>query len=672
MIINKIIMNNFFRYYGKQIIDCSINKEKNVIVIIGKNGRGKTTIINAFQWVFYGKVSLPLTIDKMLNDNRLNEMEVNQGDDAYVEVEFLEKDDIYRIRRSQHFIKDSTDVTRKKGTPVINFYKLDKNGNYVEIDINNRYTNNIIPEKLSGFFFFDGERIDRLAKVDGKHEIRQAILDTLGITSIEKSVEDLRSAHKHIFKELKKYNQGNDEKDLSNEHELNLEVRDKKLVEIKKCKIDLQKAENLIKECGEQLKKYGSDEVKKLETERERLEFEFKKRDKEITDINKSIKDHISKNFKYYLISKKSNVVEKLLEEKREKGQLPSNIKITFINDLIDKGECICGCNLKNDKLAMEKIKNLKRNAGRSELDEAYIKIKGLIDNSKNGEGKNFLDKLDKYVINRSNIIKDREDIQEDLLDIKRELDIIGDKSDNIKSFENMREKARLDRYNLVKKIGQLESDIVKLNANIDKLEKQIKLLNSNNEIVRRKTKQLEAIEQIQKLNNEFKEMFIRKVREELDNRIKEVFAQITNKDYRVPELNENFELKVINKLKACSNEEILSTGEGQITSLSFIGALVSYARDNKNLGAVSEFSGDDYPIVMDSPFGNLDESHTENVARNIGKLASQVIIIVSKKQWNGHVEENIISQVARKYTMNDGETLDSTNREYTYILEEK
>lgn len=52
MIINKIKLNNFFRFYGEQEINCSIDDKKNVIVLIGENGRGKTTLLSAFNWVF--------------------------------------------------------------------------------------------------------------------------------------------------------------------------------------------------------------------------------------------------------------------------------------------------------------------------------------------------------------------------------------------------------------------------------------------------------------------------------------------------------------------------------------------------------------------------------------------------------------------------------------------
>ena len=46
MIIQSIEMNNFRQYVGKQKIEFSTDKEKNVTVLIGVNTSGKTTIIN--------------------------------------------------------------------------------------------------------------------------------------------------------------------------------------------------------------------------------------------------------------------------------------------------------------------------------------------------------------------------------------------------------------------------------------------------------------------------------------------------------------------------------------------------------------------------------------------------------------------------------------------------
>lgn len=115
-------------------------------------------------------------------------------------------------------------------------------------------------------------------------------------------------------------------------------------------------------------------------------------------------------------------------------------------------------------------------------------------------------------------------------------------------------------------------------------------------------------------------------------------------------------------------DSRILSTGEGQVASLAFIGSLVSYAREKLEDKLMSDFSGGDFPIVMDSPFGNLSAGHKQNVAREIGNLASQVIIVVSDEQWSSVVEENIKPRVGTLYKMNDGTEDDQSIGEHTAI----
>ena len=73
----------------------------------------------------------------------------------------------------------------------------------------------------------------------------------------------------------------------------------------------------------------------------------------------------------------------------------------------------------------------------------------------------------------------------------------------------------------------------------------------------------------------------------------------------------------------------------------------------------------------MDSPFGNLDETHTANVAANIGVLASQVIIIVSDKQWRKEVEDNMKSKVGKMYKIYDENDRNKKVSETTMIKEE-
>ena len=55
MKILKLELTNFACYYGDHIIDLDTDDKKNVIIFIGSNGAGKTTIFNAINWALYGE-----------------------------------------------------------------------------------------------------------------------------------------------------------------------------------------------------------------------------------------------------------------------------------------------------------------------------------------------------------------------------------------------------------------------------------------------------------------------------------------------------------------------------------------------------------------------------------------------------------------------------------------
>ena len=55
MIIN-IKISNFRSYYGLTNIDFITDSKKNITLISGKNGFGKTSFLTALIWGFYGKL----------------------------------------------------------------------------------------------------------------------------------------------------------------------------------------------------------------------------------------------------------------------------------------------------------------------------------------------------------------------------------------------------------------------------------------------------------------------------------------------------------------------------------------------------------------------------------------------------------------------------------------
>ncbi|MBZ4662716.1 MAG: uncharacterized protein JG776_398 [Caloramator sp.] len=669
MKIKKVVLNNFFRYYGRQEILFSVDDDKNVTILRGENGTGKTTLLNAFYWGFYGDVIFPLTIDNMLNYRKSKELKEGELAEALVEIEFEDKNVLYTIIRKQNFIKKNGQLI-KTGQPYLNITYTNDKGNETKIEYAERFFEDIIPKQLRGFFFFDGERINRLAQIDGKEEIKKAILDILGLTVLDLINNDLEKLNQELSREKNKY-LNKDEEEINNLYLSKLDEKEK----LNKDLEDLKQNENQIKENLKQidvfLQQHNSDVIKNKQNERKTLETEVKKHEESLESNKKNLINLISKEFKLYIISNYVNKIESLLEEKRKKGELPSDIKKQFVKDLLERKRCICGRPLIEGSEEYDIVYNLMKVAGQTELDSAYIKLTAFINEIKEKKANNeFYNKFYKLIEEEMNLKELIEQKKNKIKNISEELK--KSPEEQIKTYENLREKYLSVLSEINRKIGQIQLMLEDTEKEIKKLDNKLKEIKLESKQARKIERQREVVQKIGQLNKEIQELFILTTRQNLDKKIKEVFAQMTRKDYRKPILTENFELKIVSELKNNNESEVLSTGEGQVASLAFIGALISYSKEKMNSSIISDFAGGDFPIVMDSPFGYLDYVHTANVAANIGKLASQVIIIVSDKQWSKEVEENIIDQVGKMYKMIDEVSKDQSEGEYTIIREMK
>lgn len=65
MIIKSLTLNNFRQFIGQQKIDFASDPSKKVTIVMAESGVGKTTLLQSFQWVLYGKCSY----NKILNED---------------------------------------------------------------------------------------------------------------------------------------------------------------------------------------------------------------------------------------------------------------------------------------------------------------------------------------------------------------------------------------------------------------------------------------------------------------------------------------------------------------------------------------------------------------------------------------------------------------------------
>ena len=662
MILKKLTMKNFFRYRDPEPITFSVNEKKNVIAIIGENGRGKTTLLSAFSWCFYGKVEAPLTTDQMYNKRARSSIVNGNQDSVIVEIDFEDKGQVYTIRREQMY-KKVDGVMEKSGNEKVNVRYTDPKGNSKSVMNPRAFFHNIIPENLRQFFFFDGEKINRLAQEDGRDEIRDAVLNILGMSVIENLHSDLNKVDIKLDRLYKKH-VNKEEGDL-------LERRADNKSRIEDLEKEKKKINDLIKEKKEEeheiskfLEAHNSTIISGYEKQRNELLYDVEQLKNTIQSTNTMLQKHISVSAKHMMIVPLLNGVENILEEKRKKGELPSDIKDTFINDIIERKRCICGTEFLDNSKEHIALQEVLKTAGKKELDGAYTKIISYIRSQKNNEV-SFFESYNSFfntirssegsIVEKKGLISK---IDKELEDC--DIEEINKKSEYRKVLARQIENHKGDLYGI-------DSDVIALKKEVDELTGKIEKCKMGNVEAKKIQQQQNLVRSVMNLNDEVLSTFKESVRVELDLKIKEIFMSIAHKNYREPVLTEDLVLKVINKNSDIDEHEILSTGESQVSSLSFIGALVAYSRDKQDSSLLSSFMGGDFPIVMDSPFGNLDSKHSSHIANGIGGLSNQVIIIVSEKQWGKEVEENISIRLNEMWYLREGENAGSIDGEYTY-----
>ena len=193
---------------------------------------------------------------------------------------------------------------------------------------------------------------------------------------------------------------------------------------------------------------------------------------------------------------------------------------------------------------------------------------------------------------------------------------------------------------------------------------------------------QLESVGRVAEALDQICELQKQDVRRSLDAQVSDIWNDAAVKDYKAS-VSEDFRLE-LHKQVGGSTQRVhgASTGEKQILALSFVGALVKRAKHNAERARNSKDTtdliiGDNYPLVMDSPFGSLEPDYQMKIAHWIPTLASQVVVMVSKSQWSPQVENAFRRRIGKEYilelhTPKEGtaQTIEILNRDRRYVVE--
>jgi len=637
--ISSISISNYRQYKGTQVLDFTNDKIKNVSLILGKNGAGKSNLLNAITWCLYGieihksKDSHDSSGMPVINTTALKALKVNQNISAEVEIHLDTDTGPWTIKRTldggktglgELYISDSSKL--KVVHPVYGQDKIDT-GDDTQILINN-----LLPEALKNFFFIDGEQLREFFKVSTPENIAKAIDIVSQLELVYKAADHLSKVENALRKNVKNSTPQLDKV------QGNIDKTQKKIEEIKSTIKTTEKAKEKdheeIARVKEFLKSHNSSVIASLENERQNLESDIKKINEQLRKKEYQRNSYLVEIAPFIYLKKEIEQTYKIIEEKVDKGELPPRIKETFIKELLEKGRCICGNELQGE--AKKTLEEYSKKVTLSELSEISIVGKTTIEDIFTSI-KEFPEKIDVYneeIQEFKDQLEKKERRMEHISDEVRKYDVA-----EVKRYEDRREElSRLIAKNeqlLILQNSDLTTYVNILNELKEEEERELSKDKKNNALKERLTLVHSALNVLADTENIIKT----KIRKQVEKSLNENFKTLIRKKtaFSSITIDENYDVKV-HHIDGYNVINDLSAGEYLILGLSFMSALMT-------------ISGFQAPVIIDTPLGKIDDEHREYITTELPRFlaGTQLILLVTPTEYDHNVEGNL-----SKYLISD------------------
>lgn len=653
MILLSLRLHNWRQFKGTTPeIKFSLPGSTPVTVIYGTNGAGKTSILNAFTWTLYNSTTRGfLYPNQIVNKAAIREAELGDLVEAWVELKFDHLGNKYAIRKTVIAKRGKTESStnqRHDLTTVLQFCGPD--GQWKAVTEIAESVGRVLPVDLHTYFFFDGERIERIVRPDSKEkaDISNATKKLLGLEVLERAVRHLTAARKKLEREYALIGDAETTKLLEEKKKIEADVDNHKdrRHELNR-NIDAQR--RIKKDVEERQRQLEA--VKGIQKRRDTLNREQEQRKISLKENSESLAGLISTRGYTVHVAEACVSYQRIIEEKRARGELPAGIKRQFVDDLLTRDRCICDRSLEAQSYthARNAVAAWRQKAGLSDVEENAIRMGGEVKQLER-QLSEFWTLTDEYEQRRAS---DRERIS----NIQRELDSIREDlqrspKEKVSELENRSVAAEEAIEEAIEESGSRKVEISQKQKRIEKIDADIQRHEANKERQRIARDRVVAARQSIIRLKDSKVRFEVTFRKHLLEKIRALFRVISFAPY-VPEIGDDYSLSLRESAGGVPLKVASSQGESQILSLCFIGAVIAVAKEYQ---ARKEFlpgpAGSDYPVVMDSPFGSLGPTYREQIAKNVTELSDQVIILVTNTQWRGEVEKSMEDLIKLRYVL--------------------
>ena len=649
MYIKEIELNNFRIYKGVNRISLMPKDDKNIVIVSGQNGFGKTTFLMSLVWCLYGKnmeqvdTMYKKEIEDKGNYNKyiadsMNRKAAEEGDAEFsVTIEFSNVNvqnvmcDVI-VKRSYNIYTSTSDKIEVliSGQPqelIENLTSDNQKGEEIFI------RDFILPIAIAKFFFFDAEKITSLAEInqkDQRRQLSQAYSEVLGIQKYETLKNNLED-------KLDEYRR----KSANWQDSANLNTLDNN---IKNADLEIGNCEKQISDLQDEIrqKEHESGEILiKLIKAGDKMtleELESLRKNKNELEAKKSqIQEELKSTFDFIPFALAGETLanvaeqidnERLLSEQKYK-QEDVKEKITKIRQDIELEK-------PNSKVVFDRIQicdfyemqieKLIKKYFYADIQEVDDNLQVLHDFSANqtNEIKQLI-----YSV-KNNFKAQFEKLNTEYSYIKNQLDAINRK---IRDAERNAQDSHIallrdKKETLDETIAANNQKIGILNKSIDDLKEQLKKYRQDQSALRKRiddsiqySEKEQRTKQIIKKLEVFITQFKEQKKESLQIKMLDALKRLLHKKDFVQKVDvdiltsEDIDIVLYSNKNTEIDKSGLSMGERQLYASALLSSLVSE----------SEI---DFPVFIDSPMQKFDKQHAENIIKHFYPNVSKQVII--------------------------------------------
>jgi DNA sulfur modification protein DndD len=659
MIFERLTLHNFQRYGGTNTIEFPDPDESSLVVVLAPNNTGKTTILRAIDFLFYGSLvgENSETAWKLITDIVRDETEVGTEVNGWVEARLRFPDDqTITLRRQitarrpteKHWMAESAKLLwRKTESPNDKFHADD--GHYqVKVE-------SAVPKDLFSWFYFQGE------PANGKmgHGASLGVLEPLKKVIQIRRWKDARSNVDAVIKSLRQQEAkeaGANKAYLDARHRegvvrKGLETNRLELNDLKNAEQELARTKARLDtelfEVSSQAK-----ESQQLHAQLQKHKLDEQKAQQAIKTADSAVCDLIRQSLAVPLLEPAFAPADRHLAELRARNLLPADVSKGFIERLLRGEQCVCGTCLDS-----EKREELTKYLSKTLAAQTNRDLVALADALDGGKDSTLRRKAAKLPSGLTRLKAER----------SAAVTLLASAKSAIEGLIPKIEQGSMDRFaQLAVQVRNIETDISKnQRTQIEKAEairrQESTLASLANELAKARPKRgagkmeeiskaIELAEDVREKLGEGETKFRQAVHGILQERLTHYFGVATSgntawidRENFLPSMRDRNGLTVTNP----------GGGEQQVLNLAFVIAFAEMRtminEDMTSAGLGVRLLGDQ-SFVLDSPFTSADPNFMKAIAEFLPGKAPQMLLLLAKQNWRDSVRETLAPHISRVY----------------------